>query len=111
MTDDTFTPDAAASGATRDATLGAAPPAADDVYTPPWLCTATSPLAAILDGEGKRDEAERLYLHALATFERTDGGESYDDVQARVRSLWAKLEARHRAQQERVLLIGHGGVR
>src|SRR5256885_371840 len=52
MTDDTFTPDAAASGATRDATrdatLGAAPPA-DDVYAPPWLCTATSPLAATLD--------------------------------------------------------------
>ncbi len=53
MTDDTFTPNAAASGATHhatdDATLGAAPPAADAVYTPPWLCTATSPLAAILD--------------------------------------------------------------
>jgi broad specificity phosphatase PhoE len=37
------------------------------------------------------------------------GGESYDDVQARVRRLWAKLEARHRVPQERVLLVGHGG--
>src|SRR2546427_235805 len=35
-------------------------------------------LAAILDGEGKRYEAERFYLRALAAFERTDGGESYD---------------------------------
>ncbi|MET0795554.1 MAG: histidine phosphatase family protein [Polyangiaceae bacterium] len=37
------------------------------------------------------------------------GGESYDDVQARVRRLRARLEARHRAAQERVLLVGHGG--
>ncbi len=37
------------------------------------------------------------------------GGESYDDVQARVRGLRARLEARHRAAEERVLLVGHGG--
>lgn len=37
------------------------------------------------------------------------GGESYDDVQARVRRLWARLEVRHREQEERVLLVGHGG--
>ena len=37
------------------------------------------------------------------------GGESYNDVQARVLRLWARLEARHRAPEERVLLVGHGG--
>jgi broad specificity phosphatase PhoE len=37
------------------------------------------------------------------------GGESYADVQARVRRLLARLEARHRSAQERVLLVGHGG--
>jgi broad specificity phosphatase PhoE len=37
------------------------------------------------------------------------GGESYDDVQARVRRLWTRLEARHRVPQERILLVGHGG--
>jgi broad specificity phosphatase PhoE len=37
------------------------------------------------------------------------GGESYDDVQARVRRLWARLQARHREPGERVLLVGHGG--
>lgn len=35
-------------------------------------------LASILDAEGKRDEAERLFTHALAVFERTDGSGSYD---------------------------------
>jgi len=37
------------------------------------------------------------------------GGESYDDVQARVRRVLARIEARHRANEERVLLVGHGG--
>ena len=37
------------------------------------------------------------------------GGESYDDVQGRVRRLWTRLEARHRVPEERVLLVGHGG--
>jgi broad specificity phosphatase PhoE len=37
------------------------------------------------------------------------GGESYDDVQARVQRLRARLEARHRVPEERVLLVGHGG--
>ena len=37
------------------------------------------------------------------------GGESYDDVQARVSRLLARIEARHRAAEERVLLFGHGG--
>src|SRR5437868_107757 len=35
-------------------------------------------LAAILDGEGKRDEAKRLYRRALSAFERAGGPESYD---------------------------------
>jgi broad specificity phosphatase PhoE len=37
------------------------------------------------------------------------GGEGYADVQARVQSVMARLEARHRSAQERVLLVGHGG--
>ena len=37
------------------------------------------------------------------------GGESYADVQARVGRVMARLEARHRAAEERVLLVGHGG--
>ncbi len=37
------------------------------------------------------------------------GGESYDDVQARVRRVLARLEARHRASEDRVLIVGHGG--
>ena len=37
------------------------------------------------------------------------GGESYSDVQARVRRLLDKLEARHRKLEQRVLLVGHGG--
>jgi broad specificity phosphatase PhoE len=37
------------------------------------------------------------------------GGESYDDVQARVRRVLALLEGRHRAFAERVLVVGHGG--
>jgi len=37
------------------------------------------------------------------------GGEGYADVQARVRSVVARLEARHRSAEERVLLVGHGG--
>lgn len=37
------------------------------------------------------------------------GGESYDDVQARVSRVLARLEARHREANERVLLFGHGG--
>src|SRR6266498_225146 len=45
MTDDTLPPDAAESGATPDA----APPAPDEPFTPPWVCTAASPLAATLD--------------------------------------------------------------
>ena len=37
------------------------------------------------------------------------GGESNADVQGRVTRLMARLEARHREGQERVLLVGHGG--
>lgn len=37
------------------------------------------------------------------------GGESYDDVQARVSRLMARIEAQHRAAEDRVLLFGHGG--
>jgi len=37
------------------------------------------------------------------------GGEGYADVQARVRRVMTRLEARHRDAEERVLLVGHGG--
>ena len=37
------------------------------------------------------------------------GGESYADVQARVRRVMARLEAAHRKAEDRVLLVGHGG--
>jgi broad specificity phosphatase PhoE len=37
------------------------------------------------------------------------GGESYADVQARVRRIMTGLEARHRSADERILLVGHGG--
>ena len=37
------------------------------------------------------------------------GGESYADVQARLRRLMTRLEGRHRAASQRVLLVGHGG--
>jgi broad specificity phosphatase PhoE len=38
------------------------------------------------------------------------GGESYADVQARAQRLRARLEEKHRANAERVLLVGHGGL-
>ncbi len=37
------------------------------------------------------------------------GGESNADVQARLTRLMARIEARHRLAEERVLLVGHGG--
>jgi len=37
------------------------------------------------------------------------GGESYADVQARVRRVAARLSSRHGQAEERVLLVGHGG--
>ncbi len=37
------------------------------------------------------------------------GGESYDAVQGRARALRDRLESAHRALEERVLLVGHGG--
>ena len=37
------------------------------------------------------------------------GGESYADVQARVKRVMARVEARHREASDRVLLVGHGG--
>jgi broad specificity phosphatase PhoE len=37
------------------------------------------------------------------------GGESYLDVQARVKRVMSRIEALHRAAMDRVLLVGHGG--
>ena len=47
-------------------------------------------------------------LHETGDF-ASYGGESYADVQARLTRLMARLQARHRAPEERVLLVGHGG--
>jgi broad specificity phosphatase PhoE len=38
------------------------------------------------------------------------GGESYADVQARVQRLFARISERHRAAEQRVLLVSHGGL-
>jgi probable phosphoglycerate mutase len=38
------------------------------------------------------------------------GGESYDDVQARVRSLVARWHERHRTAAHRLLAVAHGGT-
>src|SRR5260221_2634717 len=38
------------------------------------------------------------------------GGEAYDDVQARVRRVLARLEDRHRPGADVVLVVAHGGV-
>jgi broad specificity phosphatase PhoE len=38
------------------------------------------------------------------------GGESYDDVQERVRRLIEALTERHRAGEQRVLMVSHGGL-
>jgi probable phosphoglycerate mutase len=38
------------------------------------------------------------------------GGESYDDVQQRIRSLMARWHARHLKDQHRVLAVAHGGT-
>ncbi len=38
------------------------------------------------------------------------GGESYGDIQARVERLIARWIDRHRSNDERVLVVGHGGV-
>lgn len=37
------------------------------------------------------------------------GGESYESVQARARALFEKLSAEHRAAEQRIVLVGHGG--
>jgi broad specificity phosphatase PhoE len=37
------------------------------------------------------------------------GGESYADVQNRLTRLMARLQARHREAEQRILLVGHGG--
>jgi broad specificity phosphatase PhoE len=38
------------------------------------------------------------------------GGESYDDVQARVRGLVERWHASHRQEQHRILAVAHGGL-
>lgn len=38
------------------------------------------------------------------------GGESYDDVQSRIRSLMARWHARHLSDQHRILAVAHGGT-
>jgi broad specificity phosphatase PhoE len=38
------------------------------------------------------------------------GGESYDDVEARVRRVLARLEQSHREGADKVLVVAHGGI-
>jgi len=38
------------------------------------------------------------------------GGESYPDVQARVQRLFARIAERHRAAEQKLLLVSHGGL-
>lgn len=38
------------------------------------------------------------------------GGESYDEVQARVGRVLSRLEARHRAGSDVILVVAHGGI-
>src|SRR5262249_11844830 len=44
----------------------------------PDVAADNAALAAILDAQGKRDEAEQLYVQDLAAFERVFGSESYE---------------------------------
>lgn len=44
----------------------------------PTIAADEAALAALLDGQGKYDEAEQLYLRALAVFERHFGPEHYE---------------------------------
>ena len=70
--------------------------------------------AGTLEGLDRAQMAERfpLFLQKRVT-EIGDfaeyGGESYDAVQIRARRLLERLEAKHRASQSRLLLVGHGG--
>jgi 2,3-bisphosphoglycerate-dependent phosphoglycerate mutase len=70
--------------------------------------------AGALEGLTYREIAERFPSYAARGIADTGdfsefGGESYGAVQARVRTLRERLEARHRDAGERVLLVGHGG--
>ena len=63
-----------------------------------------------------RDEIFKRYprfiersITDLGDFEEF-GGEGYDAVQARIRRVLARIEARHRAPADLVLVVAHGGV-
>ena len=55
-------------------------------------------LAALLDGQGKVDEAERLYRQALAVFERAYGPEHYE-VAVNLNNLAALAHAQGRSEE------------
>ena len=55
-------------------------------------------LAALLDGQGKYDEAEKLYRRALAVFERTYGPEHYE-VAVNLNNLAALCHATGRTEE------------
>ncbi len=71
--------------------------------------------AGSLEGMTRSDMEEqapaflRRDVSSLAEFAEF-GGESYEDVQARVERVIAFLERAHRAPEERVLLVAHGGI-
>jgi broad specificity phosphatase PhoE len=70
--------------------------------------------AGVLEGKNEAEiraaHPEFMHRPLSETGDFADyGGESNADVQARLTRLMARLEARHREAEERVLLVGHGG--
>jgi broad specificity phosphatase PhoE len=76
----------------------------------------SSPLSRALATALTRDEISASYPGFLerAVTDLGDfsdyGGESYDDVQARVRSLLLRWQAKHREAAHRILAVAHGGT-
>jgi broad specificity phosphatase PhoE len=67
-------------------------------------------LQGLNEAEIRAEHPEFMHRPLSETGDFADyGGESNAEVQARVTRLMARLEARHREAEERVLLVGHGG--
>src|SRR5207244_753201 len=64
----------------------------------PTVAADAAALAAILDGQGKRDEAEELFRRALTVFERIYGGEHYE-VAVTLNNLGALCQAKGETEE------------